>query len=117
MLITLRGLLGFLMLGAVWLLATGGIVYKIFVRQPSEPLSLALYAIMGWLIVVSIGPFVRAIDPRGLMLLLAGGLSYTTGIAFYAWKRIPFGHTIWHLFVLAGSAFHYLAVLLHLSPT
>jgi hemolysin III len=115
MLLTLRGVLGFLMLGAIWLLAAVGIVYKLLVRQPSEPLSLALYALMGWLIVVSIGPFIRAIDARGLVYLLAGGLSYTTGIAFYAWKRLPFGHTIWHLFVLAGSALHYLAVLLHVG--
>jgi len=116
MLLTLRGVLGFVMLGAIWLLAAAGIIYKVLVRQPSEPLSLALYALMGWLIVVSIGPFIRAIDARGLLYLIAGGLSYTTGIAFYSWKRLPFGHTIWHLFVLAGSAFHYLAVLLHVAP-
>ena len=116
MLLTLRGVLGFVMLGAIWFLAAAGIVYKILVRQPSEPLSLGLYALMGWLIVISIGPFIRAIDTRGLVLVLAGGLSYTAGIAFYAWKRLPFGHTIWHLFVLAGSAFHYLAVLLHVGP-
>ena len=116
MLLTLRGVLGSLMLGAIWLLAAVGIVYKIVVRHPSEPLSLGLYAVMGWLIVISVGPFIRAIDTRGLVLLLAGGLSYTTGIAFYAWKRLPFGHTIWHLFVIAGSAFHYLAILLHVAP-
>jgi hemolysin III len=75
----------------------------------------ALYAGLGWSALVALGPLVRALEPGGLALLLGGGVAYTVGIAFFAWRR-RFAHFVWHLFVLAGSALHWLAVLLYVLP-
>ena len=72
---------------------------------------------MGWLIVVALGPALRLIPTQGLLLLLAGGLCYSFGLIFYAWKRLLLHHAIWHLFVLAGSSCHYTAVYVLVSPT
>ncbi|HSL16963.1 MAG TPA: hemolysin III family protein, partial [Methylomirabilota bacterium] len=79
-------------------------------------LSLALYVAMGWVAVVAVKPILSALEPGGLVLILLGGLAYTGGLAFYGWKRLPFHHAVWHLFVLAGSALHFAAVLLYVVP-
>ena len=68
------------------------------------------------LVLVAIGPLVRAVPARGLLLLVLGGVAYTGGIAFYGWRRLPYNHAIWHLFVLAGTALHFFAVLLYVIP-
>ena len=68
---------------------------------------------MGWLVVIALRPLIRELPAGGLWWLLAGGLSYSVGVIFYLWKKIPFGHGIWHLFVLGGSICHYFAILLH----
>ena len=75
-------------------------------------LSVALYLVMGWLVVLAIRPVVRLLPPVGLLLLVAGGVAYTVGIYFYK-KNGPYMHVIWHLFVLAGSALHYACVFLY----
>jgi hemolysin III len=72
--------------------------------------STALYVVMGWLIVIAIKPLLEAIPMAGFVWLVAGGLCYTLGVVFFAWKRLPFSHTVWHLFVVAGSACHVVAV-------
>jgi len=71
---------------------------------------------MGWLVIVAIKPLVATIPPGGIAWLLAGGLSYTFGVIFYVSKQLPFNHAIWHLFVLAGSVCHFLAIWLYVLP-
>jgi hemolysin III len=71
---------------------------------------------MGWAVVFATKPLLAAIEPGGLLLLLIGGLAYTVGVAFYVWRRLPYHHAIWHVFVLAGSAFHFFAILFFVIP-
>ena len=78
---------------------------------------MSLYIIMGWAVVVVIKPMILSVATSGIVLLLSGGLAYTAGILFYAWEKLKFHHAVWHLFVLAGSVLHFLAVLLYVIPT
>jgi len=71
---------------------------------------------MGWTVIIAIKPMLAVLAPTGFTLLLLGGLAYTFGVIFYAWKRLPYGHAIWHLFVLAGSCFHFFAVFYYVIP-
>ena len=71
---------------------------------------------MGWAVVAAIEPMLNSVAPGGLLLLLLGGLAYTLGIVFYAWKRLPYHHAIWHGFVLAGSISHFFAILFYVIP-
>ena len=107
----LRGPWGWSIFGVVWGLALAGIVFKIFFTGRFKALSITVYLLMGWICVVAIPPLVKALPASGLAWLVAGGLAYSLGVIFYGVKRIPFNHAIWHLFVLAGSVFHYLAVI------
>jgi hemolysin III len=111
MLGVLRGPIGWSLLGAVWVLAIFGIVLKARggIRYPR--FSTALYLGMGWLIIVAAKPFLDAVPVPGLLWLAAGGLAYTAGVGFYAASRLPYRHFVWHLFVLAGTACHAVAVL------
>lgn len=111
MLGVLRGPWGWTLLGAVWVLAVFGIVLKARggIRYPR--FSTALYLGMGWLIIVAAKPFLDAVPVPGLLWLAAGGLAYTAGVGFYAASRLPYRHFVWHLFVLAGTACHAVAVL------
>ena len=115
-LVSLRGGWGWILLVAVWGLALVGIIYKITARRRFRMLSVLLYLAMGWLVLVAIEPMVASVAVPGLLLLLAGGLCYTLGVAFFAWRRLPYGHAVWHLFVLAGSICHFFAVLLYVIP-
>jgi hemolysin III len=82
-----------------------------------ERVAFLFYLAMGWLPISLAGKeLLRALAPLGLALLIAGGLAYSVGVAFYLWKRLPFGHAVWHLFVVAGSAFHFFAILLYVIP-
>lgn len=109
----LRGPWGWSLLAAIWSLAIFGVIVKsgagIGFRYPR--LSTALYLIMGWLALVAIKPLLDALGAAGLGWLLAGGACYTVGVIFYAWNRLHYSHFIWHLFVVAGSACHFAAVL------
>lgn len=109
----LRGAWGWTLLGLIWSLAVGGVVMKIFSRTPHPILSTSLYLLMGWLIVIAIKPLAaNGVPTSGLLLLFAGGLAYTLGVTFYALDaRLHYGHFIWHLFVMTGTACHYFAVL------
>ena len=107
----LRGAWGWSLFGVVWGLALAGIVLK-SVGKASHPIfSTGLYLLMGWLILFAFGPLLRAMPAAGVWWLAAGGLAYSFGVVFFAWKRLPFNHAIWHLFVLAGTACHAVAVL------
>jgi hemolysin III len=107
----LRGVWGWTLLGVVWFLALAGVVFKAVggVRYPK--FSTCLYIVMGWLVVVAIEPLWRNVPVAGFLWLLAGGIAYTAGVAFFAPKGIRYGHLVWHLFVIAGTACHFAAVL------
>jgi hemolysin III len=80
-------------------------------------MAVVFYIAMGWLAVLAVKPILSAVAPGGLLLILAGGLAYTIGVIFYAWERLPYNHAVWHLFVLAGSAFQFFAVLFYVLPS
>ena len=111
----LRGGWGWSLLAAVWTLAAIGIVLKATRGFRFAWLSTAVYLLMGWLIVIALRPLYSHIGIGGLAWLFAGGLSYTAGVVFFAWDRLRYGHMVWHLFVLAGSVFHFIAVLRYAS--
>lgn len=111
LLVNLRGGWGWSLLGIVWGLAMAGILFKFWFVDHFRIFSTAVYLLMGWLAVIAVKPLLVSVPASGLLCLLAGGLLYTLGVVFYAWKSIPYNHLIWHLFVLAGSACHYFAVL------
>lgn len=115
-LISLRGPWGWSLFGTVWGLAVTGIVLEIATARRWPAISIALYIAMGWVVVVATRPLVRALEPAGLALLVAGGIAYTGGLAFYGWKRLPYGHAVWHLFVLAGTALHFAAIRMYVIP-
>ncbi|MEO7512478.1 MAG: hemolysin III family protein [Gemmatimonadaceae bacterium] len=110
----LRGAWGWALLGAIWSMAALGVGIKSGRRFGGGRLSTALYIGMGWFAIVAIGPLIERVGWSGVQWLFAGGLAYTGGVAFYATdRRVRFGHAVWHLFVLAGSALHVVAVLNH----
>jgi hemolysin III len=112
-LVTLNGPWGWSLFGVVWGLATVGIVLKLTPLGHRPWLSSLGYLGIGWVAIVALEPLVAALPTAGLVLLVAGGLSYSVGVLFYAWDRLPYNHAVWHLFVLGGSTFHYLAVQLY----
>jgi hemolysin III len=115
-LVSLRAGHGWLLFGVVWTLAVVGMVFKSLMPHRLRFLAPALYIVLGWLIVVDIEGLLTAVPPGGVAWLVGGGVAYTVGIVFYAIDRIPYNHAIWHLFVIAGSVCHYLAVLWYVVP-
>lgn len=109
-LVTLRGVVGWAIFGTVWGMALIGVTAKLFYTGRFERLSTAMYVFMGWIIVFAIKPLVANLSAEGLSWLLAGGISYTAGAVFYSIRRMPFGHATFHIFVLAGSACHFISV-------
>ena len=108
----LRGAWGWTLLGLVWCLAVAGVTLKVFNRMSHPILSTGLYLLMGWLILIAIKPLYARVPLSGLHWIAAGGAAYTIGVAFFAADaRLHYGHFIWHLFVMAGTACHYFAVL------
>ncbi len=112
-LVTLRGPWGWSLFGVVWGLAVAGVTLKFWLAGRFRLISTLIYLAMGWLVMVAIKPLVAALPAGGLQLLIAGGLCYTGGAVFYLWKRLPYHHAIWHLWVLGGSACHWAAVYLY----
>ena len=106
----LRGAWGWGLLAAVWSLAGVGIVFKAVAGMGHERFSTALYLVTGWVGVLALGPLVAALPAQGIVWLVAGGLAYTAGVFFYVSPKVPHHHFVWHLFVLAGTACHYVAV-------
>ena len=121
-LIPLKGAWGITMLALIWVCALCGVIIKVFWFDAPRKLSTCLYVFMGWLIVIAFYPLSRALPPQAILLLAGGGLLYSTGAIIYATKRprlkIPFFgfHEIFHLFVLAGSAFHVAMMFKYIAP-
>jgi hemolysin III len=113
-LVSLRGPWGWSLFGIVWGLAAAGIALRLALRTRPTALFVGLYLAMGWCAVVAAKPLLAALAPGGIALLAAGGLAYSAGVVFYISKR-PYHHAVWHAFVLAGSAFHYAAVLFYVA--
>ena len=107
----LRGAWGWTLLVIIWVLAITGIVVKALPRTRHSWISMVLYLVMGWLAVVAIKPIFQLVPMPGILLIFAGGVAYTSGLAFFAARRLRYSHFIWHLFVIAGTAFHFFAVL------
>ncbi|UPW85183.1 hemolysin III family protein [Lysinibacillus sp. Ag94] len=114
LLITISGTLGITLLCIIWSLAILGVIFKCFFINRFDKLSLIFYIAMGWLIIFAIKPVYLFLGFNGFALLLAGGLFYTIGAIFYAWRSLPYNHTIWHLFVLAGCGSMYACVYFYL---
>ena len=106
----LRGGWGWSLFGVIWGLAVVGIALKLIFIGRFKLLSTAVYVAMGWLVLVAVVPLVRNLDPVTLVWMVAGGVAYTAGTPFYHNRRIRYAHAIWHLFVIAGSACHAIAV-------
>jgi len=116
-LVNMRGPWGWTLFGIIWSMALLGIALQLFPRRRNERLSLILYLGMGWMAVAAIKPFLAGVETGGLILLLIGGLFYSLGVIFYVWQQLKYHHAIWHGFVLAGSAFHFFAVLFYVVPS
>ena len=115
-LVSLRENSGWILFGVVWGLATAGAIFKAFMTHRLAFLAPVFYIALGWLIVIDLEGLLTMVPTKGVLWLLAGGLCYTGGILFYAIDRIPYNHAIWHVFVIAGSFCHYLAVLWYVVP-
>jgi hemolysin III len=116
MLAPLRGSWGWTLLAVVWGIAILGISLQLAIPRAARRASVPLYLTMGWLVVIAAGPLVRAVQPEGVVLLVLGGVIYTLGVIFYAWRRLPYNHAVWHVFVLGGSACHVSCVLGYVIP-
>ena len=101
---------GYIILAIQWILTFLGTIYKIFFTGKFKWFSTIVYLAMGWMIVLVIGPFVDSLPLLSLWLIVAGGLLYTVGVVFYKWYSLPYHHAIWHVFVLAASICHFVAV-------
>ena len=110
-LISLRGPWGWSLFGIVWTLAIVGMLQEIKPRSEARILSLVIYAVMGWIVLVAVKPLLASLGLAGFLWLAAGGVAYTVGIVFFAFdERFRHWHGIWHLFVIGGSLAHYIAV-------
>ncbi len=116
LLVNLRGPWGWSLLGVIWGLAVAGVVLKFWLAGRFKLGSTLLYLGMGWLIVIALRPMLRTVPENALWLLLAGGLCYSVGTVFYLWKKLPYHHAVWHLFVLGGSVCHFFAVFAAVIP-
>ncbi len=109
-LIVLKGQLGLILFSVIWILAISGIMLKVFYVHRFKKLSLALYLLMGWMIIFGIKPLMHGLPVEAIILLALGGFFYTFGIIFYLLKKLPFHHAVWHIFVLCGGILHFLAL-------
>mgnify|MGYP005850491241 CR=1 FL=1 len=112
-LVTLRGTLGWTLFGIVWGLAIAGIIFKAYYVKRFIYLSTLFYVLMGWMVIIAIKPLYESLTFNGFMLLLLGGVLYTVGAIFYLWRKIPYHHAIWHVFVLGGSASIFFSILFY----
>ncbi len=117
LLVNRRGPTGWTVFGIIWGLAVAGIVKDAFLTGRFKLVSTLLYLAMGWTILAVLRPLSQCVPPLAMVLLLAGGLSYSLGATFYMLdKKLPFGHAVWHLFVLGGSVCHFLSIFLGVLP-
>lgn len=115
-LVTLNGKTGWILFGVVWGIAVLGIVLNAISIERFKKFSMISYVVMGWAVVFSAKEVIARMPKNGLIFLLIGGIAYTVGIIFYALKKVKYMHSIWHLFVLAGSILHFFAVYLYVLP-
>ncbi len=115
-LVTLNGFAGWVIFGVSWGMAAIGIVLKIFFTGKHDLISTLMYVFMGWIIVFAIEPLIHNLSADGLFWLVAGGIAYTVGAVLYSIKKIKFNHAIFHVFVLAGSACHFISVYFYVLP-
>lgn len=115
-LVVLHGLLGWTIFSIVWGLAAVGIIFQLFFVNRFKKTATLCYLFMGWLIVFFLQPLAAALAPEGLYWLAFGGVLYTVGAVFYLFKRIPYNHAVWHVFVMGGSAAHFIAVAQYVLP-
>lgn len=116
-LVNLRGGWGWTLFGLVWGLAVLGVVLETAIKRRIRWLSITLYLGLGWLVLIAIKPLLASVPTGGLLLLLAGGLSYSLGVIFYVWKRMAYHHAVWHLFVMAGSVLHFFSIFCYVVPS
>ena len=115
-LLALPGAWGWSLFGLIWALAIAGSAAELGWLKQYRKLAVVMYVAMGWVALIALEPLSRHLEMGGLVLLLAGGVTYTLGVPFYLCRRLPFHHTLWHLFVLGGSVLHFFAVLLYVLP-
>ena len=115
-LVNLRGFWGWILFALVWGLCVFGIVWKLFHAERFPIVTTLLYIAMGWIVLIAVKPLLAAVPLSGIAWLLAGGLFYMVGVLFYAVKRVPYNHAIWHVFVMGGSICHYFAVMFYVLP-
>jgi hemolysin III len=111
LLVNLRGSWGWSLFAVIWGLAMAGILFKVWFVEHFSVLSTVVYLLMDWLALLAVKPMLLRLPHSGLLWLRVGGVLYTLGVVFYAWKKVPYNHAIWHSFVIAGSTCHYFAVL------
>lgn len=112
---TIRGALGWSMFGIIWALAIAGIVIRSIYLTRFRKLMVGIYLAMGWMFLMAIVPMVRNLPASSTLFLFLGAGCYSVGVIFYAWRKLKYGHGIWHLFVLAGSIMHFFSVLYSLN--
>ncbi len=110
LLVNMRGPWGWTLLVILWATAILGCAFKAFHTGRWDKTATLLYIVMGWTIVIALKPAVESVPVGAIVLMLLGGLAYTSGVGFYLWQRLPYHHAIWHVFVLGGSIFHFLAI-------
>ncbi len=115
-LIALPGAWGWSLFCIIWALAIMGSALELGLLKRYRKLAVLMYVGMGWVGLVAFKPLSQHLQTGGTVLLIAGGLAYTLGVPFYLWRKLPYHHSVWHFFVLAGSVLHYLAVLLYVIP-
>jgi hemolysin III len=115
-LVSLRGPWGWILFGIVWVVAIAGVIFKSFAVERFAAASTIAYVLMGWIAIVAIVPLARAITWHGIAWIAAGGIFYTLGVVFFALDRVRYFHALWHVFVMAGSGMHFLAILFYVVP-
>jgi len=114
-LIAMRGSWGWTIFTLIWVMAVGGLIFETINIGKYKFISVSIYMAMGWLAIIAFKPMLATLPPGMFKWFLIGGLFYTSGIIFYIWKRIPYNHAIWHMFVLGGSITHFFGILFYLA--
>ncbi|WP_204121641.1 MULTISPECIES: PAQR family membrane homeostasis protein TrhA [Levilactobacillus] len=112
-LLVVGGALGWTMFGIIWAMAVCGVIYKALWLGKMQKLSTIIYVVMGWMCLLGIKPLYEGLGPVGFALLFFGGVAFTVGAVLYSFKNVPFGHVIWHLFVMLGTGLMYFSILLY----
>ncbi|MFC6860298.1 PAQR family membrane homeostasis protein TrhA [Zunongwangia atlantica] len=115
-LVTLEGIVGWIIFSVVWALAITGVILKLFFTGKFQTLSTIMYVAMGWIIVFAVKPLINNLSQDGLIWLFSGGISYTIGAIIFSIDKLKYNHAIFHLFVLFGTFCHFLAIYYHVIP-